>query len=146
MPYTRTVTCGPIARERIDKQVSMEMESWRPTWYGTRFHANERKKGFRVNEWSTNVSLDTDALVRGSIIGHPVPGEYKYRDLALQVGEMSHETRGPRTREWLRWQGPAATVNDRPIFSSKRAHTSTNPQQSDRNNNLYLNPRCFLLS
>jgi hypothetical protein len=25
-------------------------------------------------------------------MGHPVPGEYKYRDLALQVGEVSNET------------------------------------------------------
>jgi hypothetical protein len=24
--------------------------------------------------------------------GHPVPGGYKYRDLALQVGEVSNET------------------------------------------------------
>jgi hypothetical protein len=30
--------------------------------------------------------------VPGGITGHPVPGKYKYRDLALQVGGVSNET------------------------------------------------------
>jgi hypothetical protein len=30
------------------------------------------------------------------------------------------ESRGIRTREWLRWRGPAAIVNDRPILSSEK--------------------------
>jgi hypothetical protein len=40
--------------------------------------------------------------------GNPVPGGYKYGDLALQVGG----------REWLCWRGPAVIVNDTPILSS----------------------------
>jgi hypothetical protein len=39
----------------------------------------------------------------GAKLGYPVPGRYKYRDLALQVGRVSnlrkygHESRGTRT-------------------------------------------------
>jgi hypothetical protein len=49
------VTCGPIARERVDKHISMEVDSWRPIRYETRF---------RVNEHSTNISLDTATLYK----------------------------------------------------------------------------------
>jgi hypothetical protein len=49
------VTCRPIARKRLDKHVSIEMDSWKPTRYGTRFHGYER---------STNIFLDTDALYK----------------------------------------------------------------------------------
>jgi hypothetical protein len=43
-------TCGPIARERVDKHVSMETNS---VW-----------NTFPSNEWSTNISLDTDTLYK----------------------------------------------------------------------------------
>jgi hypothetical protein len=33
------VICGPIARECVDKHVSLEADSWRPT--GTYFRVNE---------------------------------------------------------------------------------------------------------
>jgi hypothetical protein len=36
----------------------------------------------------------------------------------VKYGRESQET---RTREWLRWQGPAAYTKDRPVLSSKRA-------------------------
>jgi hypothetical protein len=36
----------------------------------------------------------------------------------VKYGSNSH---GTRTREWLRWRGPAAIVNDRPVLSSERA-------------------------
>jgi hypothetical protein len=35
------VICTPIARERVDKHVSMETDSWKPTRYGTRFRGYE---------------------------------------------------------------------------------------------------------
>jgi hypothetical protein len=59
-------------------------------------------------------------------LGHPVPGGYKYGDLAIQGGGVSnvrvkcgHEFRGTRTRVWQRWRGPAAIVNDGPILLSE---------------------------
>jgi hypothetical protein len=53
-------------------------------------------------------------------LGHPVPGTYKSGDLAFQV-------RGTQTRAGLRWQGPAATVNYRPVLSSERALQNNKP-------------------
>jgi hypothetical protein len=33
--YKHIATCRPIARERVDKHVSMEVDSWKATRYGT---------------------------------------------------------------------------------------------------------------
>jgi hypothetical protein len=67
-------------------------------------------------------------------MGHPVPGGYKYRDLALQVGGVSRigtikyglESRGTQTREGLPWRG-TATVNYRPVLSSERELQNNKP-------------------
>jgi hypothetical protein len=62
-------------------------------------------------------------------MGHPVPGGYKYGNLALQVRGVSNETVkygfgfcGTWTRARLLWQGPEAIVrvNYGPILSSER--------------------------
>jgi hypothetical protein len=60
---------------------------------------------------------------------NPVPGGYKYRNLALQVGgvskietiKYSHESSGTQIRQIVRWRGPEKTEKYRPDFSSKRA-------------------------
>jgi hypothetical protein len=63
------------------------------------------------------------------LLDHPVPGGYKYENLALQVGGVSDETVkygrefcGTSTEELLLWQGPEAIVqlNYRPVLSSER--------------------------
>jgi hypothetical protein len=51
------VTYRPIARKRVDKHVSVEIDSGKLTLYGTHFHGYE---------WSTNISLDTHTLYMGS--------------------------------------------------------------------------------
>jgi hypothetical protein len=71
----------------------------------------------------------------GVYLGHPVPGGYKYRGLAFQVGGVSRigtikyglESRGTQTRAGLHWRGPAATVNYRPVLSSERALQNNKP-------------------
>jgi hypothetical protein len=68
-------------------------------------------------------------------LGHSVPWGYKYGDLAFQVGGVSRigtikyglESRETKIREGLSWRGPAATVNDRPVFSSERALQNNKP-------------------
>jgi hypothetical protein len=40
--------------------------------------------------------------------------------LECEAVKCGHESRGTLTSEWLRWRGPAAIVNDRPILSWKR--------------------------
>jgi hypothetical protein len=71
----------------------------------------------------------------GVYLGHPVPGGYKYGELALQVRGVSRigtikyglESSGTQTRAGLRWRGPAATVNYRPVLSSERALQNNKP-------------------
>jgi hypothetical protein len=68
-------------------------------------------------------------------MGHLVPGGYKYRDLALQVGGVSNigtikyclDSRGTQTREGLRRRDPAATINYRPVLSSERELQNNKP-------------------
>jgi hypothetical protein len=43
-----------------------------------------------------------------------------WESLKSETVKCGHESRGTRAWEWLRWRGPAAIVNDRPIFSSER--------------------------
>jgi hypothetical protein len=65
----------------------------------------------------------------GVQLDHPVPGGYKYGDLAHLVGGDSRtetiryglESFGTQTRSGLHWGGPAATINYRPVLSSERA-------------------------
>jgi hypothetical protein len=62
-------------------------------------------------------------------LGHPVPGGFKYRDLALQVGGISRITaikyglvsRGTAVAR------PAARFNYRPVLSSERALQNNKP-------------------
>jgi hypothetical protein len=65
-------------------------------------------------------------------MGQPVAGGYKYGDLALgesQELEQKYglESHGNQTRAGLRWRGPVATVNDRPVLSSERALQNNKP-------------------
>jgi hypothetical protein len=40
----------------------------------------------------------------------------------MEVLDLTHESCGIRTREWLCWRGPAANANYRPVLSSERAN------------------------
>jgi hypothetical protein len=48
------------------------------------------------------------------------PGPPCLDSLESEKAICGHGTRGTRTREWLRWRGPASIVNGRPILSSER--------------------------
>jgi hypothetical protein len=48
----------------------------------------------------------------------------------LQIIKSGNESHGTWTQEGLRWQGPAATVNYRPVLSSERVPIITNLQLS----------------
>jgi hypothetical protein len=53
--FVYIVTRRPIATKRVDIPVSVEIDSWKLTRYGT------HSRGY---EWSTNISLDTDTLYK----------------------------------------------------------------------------------
>jgi hypothetical protein len=64
---------------------------------------------FRV-EAGSNTSTAALRVVEGD----------KKGSLESETVKYGHESHGTRTPEWMRWRGPAAIVNDRPILSSER--------------------------
>jgi hypothetical protein len=61
-------------------------------------------------EAGSNTSTVALRVVRGDKKGSVESETVKY----------DRKSHGTRTREWMRWQGPAAIVNDRPILSLER--------------------------
>jgi hypothetical protein len=53
--------------------------------------------------------------------------------LKFETIKFGHEFLGTRTRERLRWRGPAVTIKYRSVLSSERRHIITNPQLSKDN-------------
>jgi hypothetical protein len=53
--------------------------------------------------------------------------------LLSQILKYDHESQGTRTRERLRWPGPATYTEDRPVLSSEREPQKTRPQRSKSN-------------
>jgi hypothetical protein len=88
-------------------------------------YSYKRQRITRV-EAGSNTSTVTLRVVWGEEKGSLKSERVKY-------GRESQEL---RTREWLRWVGPAAIVNDRPYSRQRERPTSTNPQLSDGNKNL----------
>jgi hypothetical protein len=69
----------------------------------------------RVEAWS-----DT------STVTLRVVGGDEKRSLKFETVKYADKSQGTRTRERLRWQGPAAYTKDRPVLSSERApHNKT---------------------
>jgi hypothetical protein len=50
-----------------------------------------------------------------------VVGGYEKGSLKSETVKYGRQSQGTRTRERLRWQGPAAYTKDRPVLSSERA-------------------------
>jgi hypothetical protein len=48
------------------------------------------------------------------------PGPPGWKIFESEIVKYGHESRWSRTRERLRWRGPAAIVNDRSVLSSER--------------------------
>jgi hypothetical protein len=93
------------------------------------FEHDERSKMFKTE--------NTSVQCPGVLLGNPVPGGYKYGNLALQIGGVSNETvKYGYGSERL---GPLSdyTANCRPVLSSERAHhryrtVNFRQQHSDR--------------
>jgi hypothetical protein len=69
-------------------------------------------------EAGSNVTTVTLRVVGGEEMG----------SLKCETVKYGREYQGTRTRERLRWQGPAAYTKDRPVLSSERTpHKKTRP-------------------
>jgi hypothetical protein len=62
-------------------------------------------------EAGSNTSTVTLRVVEGDEMG----------SLKSETVKYGRESQGTRTRERLRWQGPATNTKDRPVLSSERA-------------------------
>jgi hypothetical protein len=87
-------------------------------------HVGEAHKSYFPIE-NTHLEGDTQQKLHswqtqcpGLILGHPVPGRYKYGNLALQVGGVSDET---VKYGYGSWALSHYTANCRPVLSSERA-------------------------
>jgi hypothetical protein len=59
--------------------------------------------------------------VNTSTVALRVVGGYKKGSLESETVKFGRESHGTRTRDGLRWRGPAVIVNDIPVLSSERA-------------------------
>jgi hypothetical protein len=78
-----------------------------------------RKPGLRYLHiccYSDNVEVGSNI----STVALRVVGGDKKGSLESETVKYGRESHGTRAREWMRWRGPAAIVNDRPILSSER--------------------------
>jgi hypothetical protein len=60
--------------------------------------------------------------------------------------KYGRKSQGTRTREWLRWRGPAAMQTIDSSFHQRERPISTNPQMSDSNKNLVISLKWVLYS
>jgi hypothetical protein len=68
------------------------------------------------------VSVDSrvEAGLNTSAVALRAVGGDKKGSLESETVKYGRDLHGTRTQEWMRWRGPAAVVNDRPILSSER--------------------------
>jgi hypothetical protein len=85
-------------------------------WLLSRPRGSYKRQCIRV-EAGSNTSTVTLRVVGGDEKG----------SLESETVIYGHEPYGTRTRKWLRWRGPAAIVNDRPVLSSERAPQINKP-------------------
>jgi hypothetical protein len=104
----------------------------------------QQRPCFLCGPWGDITTFTTESRVEAgsntSTVTLRVVGGDEKGSLESETVKYGRESHGTRTRERLRWQGPAAIVNDRPVLSSERA-PRTNPRLSDSNKNLAVSPR-----
>jgi hypothetical protein len=91
----------------------LDAKSDRAGWLPAVSYCSALLKWFRVTrvEAGSNTSTVTLRVVGGDEKG----------SLKSETVRYSRKSQGTRTRERLRWQGPAAHTKDRPVLSSERA-------------------------
>jgi hypothetical protein len=83
---------------------------------------NRRTVGHGVfNAGRLAVIKGVEAGSKISTVTLRVVGGDEKGSLKFETAKYGRESQGTRTREILRWQGPAAIANGRPVLSSERA-------------------------
>jgi hypothetical protein len=107
-----------IARQRISKHASLTIEAMFSAWSVQSGYKNVFSSiMWRKRETSTRVEAGSNT---STVTLRVVGGDEKW-SLKSETVKYGRKSQGTRTRERLRWQGPAAHTKDRPVLSSERA-------------------------
>jgi hypothetical protein len=98
-----TVTCRPITRERVDKYVSIEMDSWKP------------RRHFHGYTCSRGVSMDTDMLYNRKLRWECSQSYIRIESLVVQIELKEYNgvqqssgvvkcSQKSRVSSWKRWE------------------------------------------
>jgi hypothetical protein len=94
-----------------------------------------------------NMFLHVEAGSNTSTVTLRVVGVDEKGSLNSETVKDGPKYQGTRTKERLRWQGPAAYLYIKDPSSRQRGHpTRTNPQLSDSNKDLVVSPKWVLYS
>jgi hypothetical protein len=89
------------------------------------FMSPRRSSTPRLTERQSQCDFDFESHVEAgsctSTVALRVVGGDEKGSLESETVKYGREFHGTRTRKWLRWRGPAAIVNNRPVLSSERA-------------------------
>jgi hypothetical protein len=113
IPAKPTRNRTSIARQRTSKHASLTIEAVLSVWSVPRGYKRTQPEDVTNThvEVGSNTSTVTLRVVGGDEMG----------SLKSETVKYGRESKGARTTEWLRWQGPAAHRKDRPVLSSERA-------------------------
>jgi hypothetical protein len=103
--------------------------SWTTTMETVVFSMRSAQRGYKDDNWGDPVTTRVEAGSNTSTVNLRVVGGDEDGSLKSETVKCGREYQGTRTRERLRWQGPAAYTKDRPVLSSERAHH----KRQDRN-------------
>jgi hypothetical protein len=102
------------------------------------FHGDQRlyKRPCKQELVQSRVEAGSNA----STVALRVVGGDEKGSLESETVEYGRKSHGTRTLEWVRWRGPSAVVNHRPVISSERA-LNINKPATNNNKNLVVSPR-----
>jgi hypothetical protein len=133
--YICIVTCRAVTMQRkqiIKFIIAVSINGWQTRFRsdGTHatievlleivFSARSVQRGYKENNLSKNSSTRVEAGSNTFPVNMRVVGGDEKGTLKSERVKYGREHEGTRTRERLRWQGPAAYATDRPVHSSER--------------------------
>jgi hypothetical protein len=95
----------------------------------------------RIDRIGSGVDTRVEAGSNTSTVTLRVVGDDEKGSLKSETVKSGHESQGTRTRERLRWRGPAAYTNANPSSLQRGRPTKRRPLLSKSNKYLVMSPR-----
>jgi hypothetical protein len=92
-----------------------------PTLSVPRCHKQDKSRDSQTLDTRVKAGSNTSTVTL-RVVGGDEKGS-----LESETVKYDYESYVTRTRKWLRWRGPVATANDRPVISSERAPQINTP-------------------